>query len=132
MTSAIQPLGVRFFASPPVHKALNNAAVISLVLAIFVLCWPFIPMFLITLGLLEWPEWASMVGVGITMCWWTLTIPCVVYGHKAKRLNRTHQGCVRSSVMSFIALLTGYTFIVLVITGFLFVMLLEAGVIHVP
>ena len=132
MTSAIQLLGVRFFPSPRIRKESNNAAVISLVLAILVLCWPFIPMLLITLGLLEWPDWASIAGVGTVTLWWILAIPCVVYGHKARRFIRTHQGSVRGSVISFIGLLTGYIFMVLVVAGFVFVMLLEAGVIHVP
>ena len=119
MTSAIQPLGVRFFASPPVHKAPNRAAVVALIFAILLLCWPFMPIiYSATRGYLEWPEWAVTDFWATFELWNFLGIPCVVYGHKARRFIRSQQGRVRGSVISFLALLIGYTSIVLLVTGF--------------
>ena len=126
MTSAIQPLGVRFFASPPVHKASNRAAVVALRFAILLFCCPFILfMYVLTAAYLNWAEWAIYGYLVCFVLWPFLTIPCVIYGHKARRFIRSQQGRVRGSVMSFLALLTGYTFIVLVVTGYALVISLQ-------
>ena len=124
MTSAIKPLEVRFFASPSVNKASNRAAVIALRFAILLLCGPFI----LFMGLVN-PASVRPEGTVVLFVFFLLlpflTIPCVIYGHKARRFIRSQQGRVRGSVTSFFALLTGYTFIVLVVTGYATVISLE-------
>ena len=125
MTSAIKPLEVRFFASPPVNKASNRAAVIALRFAILLLCGPFILFMCLVTPASVQPEGTFVVFFVFFVLLPVLTIPCVMYGHKARRFMRSQQGRVRGSVMSFLALLTGYTLIVLVVTGYATVISLE-------